>query len=285
MTHAPERLQWLGGEPGGAEWLTRLPALVEALAQQWELDVAQPYPASFVAFVAPARRRGEPVVLKVQWPHRESEHEALALATWDGQGAVRLLAHDPAHHALLLEQCRPGTPLSATPGVAVDVLVGLLGRLSVPAGPPFASAAREAAGWAASLREGWERAGRPCEQRLVDAALDVLDDLVTEPEVPVLVHLDLHGDNVLAAEREPWLVIDPKPVAGERELAVAPVVRSPELGHSRTAVRHRLRRLCDDLGLDRERARAWTIAQTMAWSFDGSAPPTHHDVVRWLLDG
>ena len=49
----------------------------------------------------------------------------------------------------------------------------------------------------------------------------------------VLVHQDLHGENVLAAEREPWLVIDPKPLAAEREFAVAPIVRSVELGDSK----------------------------------------------------
>ena len=78
----------------------------------------------------------------------------------------------------------------------------------------------------------------------------------------MLVHQDLHGDNVLAAQREPWLVIDPKPLAGEREFSVAPIVRSFELGHSKRDVLYRLDRLCGDLELDRDRALGWTIAQT-----------------------
>ena len=98
----------------------------------------------------------------------------------------------------------------------------------------------------------------------------------------MLLHQDLHGDNVLAAQREPWLAIDPKPLTGEREFAVAPIVRSTELGHSRRAVLHRLDRLTAELGLDRDRARGWTIAQTIAWAIDG--PGEHLDVVRWLLD-
>ena len=71
----------------------------------------------------------------------------------------------------------------------------------------------------------------------------------------MLLHQDLHGDNVLAAEREPWLAIDPKPLAGEREFGIAPIVRSRELGHSRREVLGRLDRLVTELGLDRERAR------------------------------
>jgi len=94
----------------------------------------------------------------------------------------------------------------------------------------------------------------------------------------------LHGDNVLAAERKPWLVIDPKPLLGEREFAVAPIVRSFELGQSKRDALYRLDRVTSELGLDRDRARAWTIGQTMAWAFDSSYISTHLDTVRWLLE-
>ena len=99
----------------------------------------------------------------------------------------------------------------------------------------------------------------------------------------MLLHQDLHGDNVLAAQREPWLVIDPKPLVGEREFNVAPIVRDSEFGHSRRDVLHRFDRLTSELGLDRERARGWTIGQTVAWAFDSTYIRTHIDNVRWLL--
>jgi streptomycin 6-kinase len=103
----------------------------------------------------------------------------------------------------------------------------------------------------------------------------------------VLLHQDLHGDNVLAAGREPWLVIDPKPLAGEREFGLAPIVRATEFGHSRAQMWYRLDKLTAELGLDRERALGWTVGQTVAWAFeeDGWVSDTHPDVVRWLLDG
>jgi streptomycin 6-kinase len=96
----------------------------------------------------------------------------------------------------------------------------------------------------------------------------------------VLVHQDLHGENVLAAQREPWLVIDPKPLAAEREFSVAPIVRSFELGHSKRDALYRLNRLCAELGLDRERARGWTVVQTTAWGGDRSVDRS--EVVEWL---
>jgi streptomycin 6-kinase len=228
---------------------------------------------------------GEPAVLKVQQPHRESEHEAAALELWEGGGAVRLLDSEPEEHALLLERCVPGTPLSSVGGeAALDVFVELLPRLWRPAGAPFGTLAAEAAWWADSLEETWERFAQPFERRLLDAALEALLELPRTQGSQVLLHQDLHADNVLAAQREPWLAIDPKPLVGEREFGVAPVVRSRELGHSERDVLHRFDRLTAELGLDRERARGWTIAQTIAWAFDGSYRQAHVETARWLLE-
>jgi streptomycin 6-kinase len=228
---------------------------------------------------------GQDVVLKVQRPHRESEHEAAALELWDGAGAIRLLDCDAEEHALLLERCLPGTPLAAAGAeVALGVFVRLLPRLWKPAGAPFRPLADEAAWWAGHLEQNWKRAGRQFERRLLDAALEALGELSPTQGEQVLLHQDLHGENVLAAEREPWLAIDPKPLAGEREFGVAPIVRSFELGHSRRAVLGRLERLTSELGLDRERARAWTVAQTIAWSIGSDYHATHVETARWLLE-
>ena len=228
---------------------------------------------------------GEQAVLKVQDPHRESEHEAAALELWDGDGAIRLLDSEPDEDALLLERCVPGTPLSAAGGeAALDVFVELLPRLWKPAGAPFGTLAAEALWWSASLSETWERFDRPFERRLLDSALEALIELPGTQGEQVMLHQDLHGDNVLAAQREPWLAIDPKPLVGEREFGIAPIVRSRELGHSRRDVLDRFDRLVSELGLDRERARGWTIGQTIAWAFDGEHRQTNVETARWLLE-
>ena len=220
---------------------------------------------------------GEDAVLKIQDPHRESEHEADALQLWDGDGAIRLLAHDPDEHALLLERCVPGTALSeAGTEASMDVLVELLPRLwKSPEG--FSTIEDEAP----HLLEDLESAR---DQRLKDAALSYLNDLVPSQGERVLVNQDLHGANVLAAEREPWLVIDPKPLAAERELSAASIVRSNELGHSKRDVLYRLDRLCSDLGLDRERAIGWTVAHTVAWSGSCDEDDPHLQAARWVLE-
>jgi streptomycin 6-kinase len=280
-------LQWLRTCDAGRAWLAGLGRLVDECARRWGLTLGPPFAHAYTSLTMPVVISGEtPAVLKIQFPDPETEHEARALAHWRGDGAVGLLEADAERRALLLERCVPGAPLyDVHPPRALQILVGLVARLSVPAGPPFRTLAEEAGTWGRSIRAHWEEAGRPFERRLVDAAYEYLTALPGSQGEQVLLHQDLHAGNVLSARREPWLAIDPKPLVGEREFGVAPIVRGSELGHSPTDVRTRLDALASELGLDRERARGWTVVQTLAWAFSDDGVLAHHvEVVRWLLE-
>jgi streptomycin 6-kinase len=221
----------------------------------------------------------------VQFPHHESEHEVEALEAWDGNGAVRLVESNRADRAFLVEACRPGRHLAEVVAErALDVVADLLPRLLVPADGPFVRLVDEAARWCDQLSTH-RRGGAPFEPRLIDAAVWALRELGPTQGENVLLHQDLHAANVLSAEREPWLVIDPKPLVGERAFAVAPMVRSSELGHSRKAVLRRFDRLTAEVGVDRDRARGWTIGQTVAWALgDGQVHGRQLETAGWLLD-
>ena len=270
-----------GGSPGGgraaglrvprelrrewrrdAAWLAALPRLVAELAGEWGLVLEAPFrtPRSLVVPAGDA-------VLKLNAPsHFEADHEAEALARWAGRGAVRLLARDDARRALLVERCRPGTALSGSVDED-DVLAALLARLAVPAAPPhpFRLLADEAARWAAEVPRRYAAAGRPFERALLDRATDVFRS--ADGAASTLVNQDLHGGNVLRAEREPWLVVDPKPLAGEPELSGGGP-RRDAAGRGAAAARRRLDALAV-LGLDRERLRGWVVAHALAWGWDG----------------
>lgn len=267
-------------------WLERVPELVDECVDAWDLRLGDPYPAGAAGYTVRADLAdGAPAVLKVIFPHREAEHEAAALRVWDGEGAVRLLDYDEGRWAMLLERCEPGTLLAeAEPETALDVFIELLPRLWTNGGAPFRPLADEAGWWIECLPGDWERAGRPFDRRLVDTAVGLLRELSDSQGDQVLLHQDLHADNVLAAEREPWLVIDPKPLVGERAFGIAPIVRDVELGRGRRDLERRFDRLTSELGLDRDRARGWTIGQTIAWSFDTSYLPQHVQLVQWLLE-
>ena len=267
------------------DWLERVPQLLSECAEEWGLRLGEPYSQGAAGYAVRAERDGAPAVLKLIYPHREAEHEADALRVWAGDGAVRLLDYDEGRWAMLLERCEPGTLLAhADPDTALDVLVSLLPRLWKRVEGAFHTLADEAEWWVEEMPDEWERAGRPIERGLLDDVMGTLRGLSASQGEQVLLHQDLHTDNVLAAEREPWLVIDPKPLVGEREFNAAPIVRDYVLGHSRADVLRRLDRLSSELGLDRERARGWTIGQTVAWMFGNTQIQKHLETVRWLVE-
>ncbi len=272
----PRGLEWWRGEPGGAAWLDRLPNLVAGLADVWELEIEEPFEPAHISLVVPASLpTGERAILKVNFPESESEHEADALAWWDGNGSIRLLARDDERRGLLLERCDPGTQLWNEPeDVADEFAAGVFERLWEASGPPesFRRLADEARRWADELPVWWEVAGRPFERVLLDEAVAFLSAAAAEPGELVVVHQDLHGGNVLLAERG-WLAIDPKPLLGEREFDTASLLRDRRDELVRDAdpaarVRRRTHLLSERLGLDQERMRGWGLVHALAWGYE-----------------
>lgn len=279
----PDRLNHLRAEPGGVAWLAQLPELVRGCADEWSLRVGEPYAYAFVSLALRAELPDRtPVVLKIGFPHRESEHEGDALAHYDAHGAVTLLDYDARRHALLLERCEPGTSLLDLPDQeeAHRIAARVLDRLwRAPApGHSFRRIAVDAARWVNELPERWERLGRPFERELLDEMISAFIELPPTQGELVVCHQDFHRGNVLRAQREPWLAIDPKPVLAEREFDTAALIRDGD------GDVHWLKLLSSELRLDRERMRRWALAHTLAWSFDEGDPDEDLiDVARRLV--
>jgi streptomycin 6-kinase len=250
------------GGPSGAEWAAGARRLVADLLREWGLDVTGGSRTGLNAVVLPVQRDGEPLVLKVGWPHDDARDEALALRHWGGRGAVRLVAADPGRGALLLERLDPARDLrDVDADTACEVIGGLLARLHVPAPPRVR---RLPDWWGPRLARLGRRTDLP--RRLVSRVTGLAADLAST-ESAVLLHTDLHYGNVLAGDREPWLAIDPKPLAGHPGWEVQPLLRNriEELGTGaalRWSVRHRLEVVCDAAGVDADEARWWSIVAT-----------------------
>ena len=180
---------------------------------------------------------------------------------------MRLLARDDERRALLLERCVPGVLLAAEDADEVSITAGLVERLpgAAPSDHPFRLLADEAGRWMEEVPRRWEEGGRPFERSLLEAAIEVFGS--ADRGATRLVNQDLHAGNVLRAEREPWLVIDPKPLVGEREIDGVGPLRNAGFAGDPALVRRWLDALAD-LGMDRERLRGWGLAHALAWGFD-----------------
>ncbi len=121
-------------------------------------------------------------------------------------------------------------------------------------------------------------ANAPIPRRLVEQAISLSADFVADPaSTGTMIHGDLHYENVLAGDREPWLVIDPKPMSGDPHYEPAPMLwnRFEEFaGDVRSGVRRRFHTLVDAAGFDEDRARDWVVVRMIEnamWTLQDAA--------------
>ncbi|MFJ8477209.1 aminoglycoside phosphotransferase family protein [Kitasatospora sp. NPDC094011] len=261
--------------PDGLAWAARLPFLAAELIARWELRPDGPAAHGVVGLVLPVRRAdGTPAALKLQPVDEETAGEPLALRAWGGRGAVRLLDHEPASGAMLLEGLDPSRSLLSVPDdlAALRVIGELLGELTNRQAPP---GLRSLAHLADDLLLRTPAAAAvhadPDERRLLADCAAAVRAVRAEPG-DRLLHWDLHYGNVLAplpgTGRAPWLAIDPKPLAGHPGFELLPALRNrwtdvTATGDPARAVRRRFDLLVEALGLDGEVAAAWTLARVL----------------------
>ena len=245
------------------------------LLGEWELVPDGTALSGHCSLVLPVRTAdGTPAALKVtHTDDDESEFEHLALQAWHGNGTVRLLRADPHRRALLLERLHPEDLTDLWDLEACEVVAGFYRRLHVPALPQLRTVTSYVERWTAALQEMPRNA--PIPRRLVEQATHLSRALCSDPaSTGVIVHGDLHYENVLAADREPWLVIDPKPMSGDPHYEPAPMLwnRMDELeGDLREGLRRRFHTIVDAAGLDEHRARDWVVVRMVLnahWSVE-----------------
>ena len=214
----PERLSAAcGAAPERSAWLAQLADIVNVLETSWSLRLEPPFGNASCAWVAPGvRADGSHVVLKIGMPHMETTHEVQGLRFWNGDGIVRVLDADEDLNAMLLERCEPGSSLRELPEPEQDVVIArVLRRLwRMPSSPhAFRPLSFMLEQWAS---ETMASTGKWFDSGLVQDGLRLFEELSRPAEDDVLLTTDLHAGNVLRAEREHWLAIDPKPFVGDR---------------------------------------------------------------------
>ncbi|MBD0292964.1 MAG: hypothetical protein ICV70_05265 [Jiangellaceae bacterium] len=241
---------------------------------RWRLQLDGPPMHGACALVLPVRTADHvPAVLKLTWPHDDAREEDRALAVWDGNGAVRLLAVEPQAWVMLLERLDASTDLSTLElDRALTTIGELLRRLGVAVDTPFTPVDELATAWMSKFAYGRRRVLTEVPRQVVEAAAGVLPDLLGSTS-PVLLHTDLHFENVLAGHREPWLAIDPKPRLGDAAYEVAPSLwnRWLEATHAADLGAHLRRRadlVAEVAGLDRTRVTGWVVVREAVNALD-----------------
>ncbi|MGW2663815.1 aminoglycoside phosphotransferase family protein [Nocardia tengchongensis] len=279
----------------GPRWLAALPGVVEDRCSAWDLEVAgESFGGGTHSWVAPVRRAdGSVAVLKVPVVDEENYGEPTGLYCYGGDGAARLYEFDPASGAMLLEWARPGTELLYQPGFPslegraenigkVEQVCRLYRRLrrepvAVPAGfPALPTAAGMVAEWVRMFLMPEPRVAEVIPERLLDRAAQRCGELAVAEGPLLVVNRDTHLGNIVAAEREPWLLIDPKAYLGEAAfdagfLVMIQVQSDPTPAHARAVVE----RTAAALQVSADRAHAWAFMRSMeeiVWAVQDEEP-------------
>jgi len=270
-----DRIVALCGEDGRA-WLDRLPAILAHCSEQWVIAIDDPFLPLTFNYIAPAvRHDGAPVIVKASPPGVEFAQQSVALRLFDGHGMARLLAADAENQVMLLERLLPGTTLRDVEDdeLATSIAASVMKQLwrPVPANHPFPTVNDWGKGFK-RLRQYYNGGCGPFPCKLLEEAETLFTDLGASMAEPVLLHGDLHQDNILAAQREPWLAIDPKGVVGEPAYETGSWLRNwlPDLIQQPQPGRILARRIDQfvaELGFDRARIRGWGLSQAVlsAW--------------------
>lgn len=268
----------------GEQWLRDLPNLIAGCERRWSLTVAPPFPSLSYNFAAPARSHdGHDVVLKLGVPNPELTSEIEALRLYDGRGIAQLIHADAEQGALVIERLVPGQMLVSLvierDEEATSIAAEIMRQLWQPMSANEASGLPTLARWTRSIEEvRWHFDGGtgPFDALLVDRAERLREELLASSSEPALLHGDLHHFNILTAERQPWLAIDPKGVIGDPTYETAPFLYNPmdELLTSpdvKRIVAQRIDVLCELLWLDRQRVLGWSLVQSVLsawWSYE-----------------
>jgi streptomycin 6-kinase len=262
------------GEPGAA-WLAELPGVVDKLLGRWGCEPDGEVMHGDVGVIVPVRRRAEgTAVLKVSFPHPGNVHEPDAFAAWGGRGAVLLHERDDERFAMLLERVRTSTLAEVQDGDEVVTVAGRISRrLAIPAPPGLPRLREQADAWEEQLREDAAELTHTLQGRVVDAALATVREL-GRAQPDVLIHGDLHAGNILRADREPWLAVDPKGYVGDPAYDAGTLLRSRaltllEADDLRKALRRVLDVFAEAAEIDRERVQRWAQFRAVRDAFLG----------------
>jgi streptomycin 6-kinase len=262
----------------GKQWLANIPSTIKKYEDKWHLKVLPPFRLTY-NYVAPAiKSDGTKVVLKIGFHgDQEFQTEIEALKIFNGDNIEKLIDVDKDNYVMLIENVLPGVPLSTLEDddQATKILASVMQKLRKPL--PQKHNFTTIAQWKRAIPqylEKYKNKSGPLPYHLVQRAAELFEHLIATSQTPVLLHGDLHQDNVLSSDRSAWLAIDPKGIAAEPAYETAAMIRNPyekmrHIDNLEPILTRRINILSEELQLDATRIHQWCLAQTVlsaVWS-------------------
>lgn len=266
----------------GRDWINNLPIIIAELSRYWELSHIMPVDNMTFNYVVKAiTTTNQPVVLKISCDEKSISDEIQALNYFDGNGSVRLIAHYPAYHALLLQQAIPGITLkSLYPSQIEYVMDAYIDTMRKLHNKQLVNknSYRHISNWLSVIDSLSEDV---CPLHLIRKAITLKNELLASMKSEIFLHGDLHHDNILK-DGDQWLAIDPKGIIGEPafEIAAFDFMYVNELANKmdvKNIFEARVCQLANKAKLDAQRIKKWIFVRLMlmaAWYIEDNGDPT-----------
>lgn len=266
-----QNVKSLGEE--GEKWLTNIPTLIKLYEEKWQIECFDPFQLSY-NYVLPAKTRsGEQVVLKISFPNNhEFRSEINALKLYEGNGAINVIREDVENKVVLLERAVPGTRVGDVQpdGKQITLVSETIKKIHKPVQPQDDLGFPTLVDWAKAFeryRGNFDIKTGPIPKRMFEEAAEIFSQYTVDDGSCILLHGDLHNDNILLSERG-WLAIDPKGVIGNQEFEVGTYLRNPladlpKNSNVKLIEKNRILQFSEELGLDKRNLQKWTFANAI----------------------
>jgi streptomycin 6-kinase len=192
-----------------------LPGIISACEKKWQVNITRT-PVANLSFNYIAKARldnGKKVVVKIGPPEKEFFTEMETLDRFNGNGMVRLLAGDTELRAMILEAISPGTSLreiqSKDDEKATEIGASVIQKVVLPV--PKRHSLPSLANWVEVLNRIADfPLDGPVTVKRIKKAQHIFDALESSKNKDMLIHGDLHHDNILFGKNKGWVAIDPK---------------------------------------------------------------------------
>lgn len=251
----------------GKIWLASLPSLCDKITNNLGLTQLCPLENLSYNYVMSGLQGSKPIILKIGLDIEGLKHEAKVLDVFLKFGAARVIAEETG--VLLLERIIPGTSLKSyfpsKEDEAIDITVNVIKSLH---SAPILDKTQffHIKELLQVLDKDW-----PIPSVSLKKARELRDNLLQTFTQEVLLHGDLHHDNILRSGENQWQVIDPKGVIGDPAYEVAAFIRNPipellEHTGARTIINNRIERFATTLNFPKSRIQDWCFVQAvLSW--------------------
>lgn len=260
----------------GAEWLEKLPLIIELSKKRWNLKLIIPFDNLSCNFVAKALNdMNQSFVVKIGIPVKELITEIEILRSAKNYEYVKLIDYDTSLGIMLLEHLKSGESLAKVDNeLATEIASEVMRKIWMPI--PEQHNLPTVSDWYKEFIVNSEKYSSnsifPFD--LLKKANKMFHQLNNSVEEKFVLHGDLHHDNILSNGNH-WTAIDPKGVIGEPVFEISTFLRNNLMKNSNPEkiLQRRIEIFNEKLGISKQRMYDWGFVQTISfalWSYENN---------------